>query len=64
MGETAARILIQRVEGLKNCPEVAVAPEFMVRETTAPPIARSSRPRVKARLKVPREWNKLSKLCG
>jgi len=36
MGETAARILIERLQGLKNYPrEYAVSPELVVRETTA-----------------------------
>ena len=38
MGETAARILLQRIQGSKDYPEkVAVPPELIVRETTAPP---------------------------
>jgi len=43
MGETAARILIQRMQGLKDYPEFAVSPELIIRETTAPPKARSRR---------------------
>lgn len=36
MGETAARILIQRIQGSKDYPDnVAVPPELIVRETTA-----------------------------
>jgi DNA-binding LacI/PurR family transcriptional regulator len=36
MGETAARILLQRVQGFKDYPqEFAVPPELIVRETTA-----------------------------
>ena len=38
MGETAARILLQRMQGSKDYPEeFAIAPELIVRETTAPP---------------------------
>lgn len=38
MGETAARILLQRMQGFKDYPEeFAVAPELIIRETTAPP---------------------------
>ena len=38
MGETAARILLQRLQGFKNYPqELAVPPELIIRETTAPP---------------------------
>jgi LacI family transcriptional regulator, galactose operon repressor len=37
MGETAARILLQRMQGFKNYPEqFAVPPELIIRETTAP----------------------------
>jgi LacI family transcriptional regulator len=44
MGETAARILLQRMQGFKDYPEeFAVAPELMIRETTAPPNRRSRR---------------------
>lgn len=36
MGETAARILLQRMQGFKDYPvEFAVAPELIIRETTA-----------------------------
>ena len=42
MGETAARILLQRIQGFKDYPEeFAVAPELITRETTAPVNARS-----------------------
>lgn len=38
MGETAARILLQRMQGFRDYPEVfAVPPELIIRETTAPP---------------------------
>jgi DNA-binding LacI/PurR family transcriptional regulator len=38
MGETAARILLQRLAGFKNYrQELAVPPEPIIRETTAPP---------------------------
>jgi hypothetical protein len=38
MGETAARILLQRMQGFKDHSEAfAVAPELIIRETTAPP---------------------------
>ena len=38
MGETAARILLQRIQGFKNYPEeLAIPPELIIRETTAPP---------------------------
>ena len=38
MGETAARILLQRLQGFKDYPEeFAVPPELIIRETTAPP---------------------------
>lgn len=43
MGETAARILIQRIQGLKDYPEFAVSPELMIRETTAPPKVKTRR---------------------
>jgi hypothetical protein len=37
MGETAARILLQRIQGFKDYPrELAVRPELIIRETTAP----------------------------
>jgi DNA-binding LacI/PurR family transcriptional regulator len=43
MGETAARVLLQRLQGFKDYPqELAVPPELIIRETTAPP---NSRPR-------------------
>jgi LacI family transcriptional regulator len=42
MGETAARILLQRLQGFKNYPEeFAVPPELIIRETTAPPSTKS-----------------------
>lgn len=38
MGETAARILLQRIQGFKDYPEdFAVAPELIIRETTTAP---------------------------
>src|SRR6201997_971620 len=38
MGTTAARILLQRLRGLKDYPEqVAVVPELIIRESTLPP---------------------------
>ena len=44
MGETAARILLQRMQGFKDYPEVfAVPPELIIRETTAPPNQRARR---------------------
>lgn len=44
MGETAARILLQRMQGFKDYPEeFAVAPELIIRETTAPPNQRARR---------------------
>jgi len=44
MGETAARILLQRMQGFKDYPEeFAVAPELIIRETTAAPNLRSRR---------------------
>jgi DNA-binding LacI/PurR family transcriptional regulator len=44
MGETAARILLQRIQGFKDYPEeFAVAPELIIRETTAPPNHRARR---------------------
>jgi LacI family transcriptional regulator, galactose operon repressor len=44
MGETAARILLQRMQGFKDYPEeFAVAPELIIRETTAPPNHRGRR---------------------
>jgi DNA-binding LacI/PurR family transcriptional regulator len=46
MGETAARILLQRIQGFKNYPEeFAVPPELIIRETTAPPNKKSHRQR-------------------
>ena len=37
MGETAARILLRRIQGFKDYPrELAVRPELIIRETTAP----------------------------
>ena len=44
MGETAARILLQRLQGFKDYPEeLAIPPELMIRETTASVPARSRR---------------------
>lgn len=44
MGETAARILVQRLQGFKNYPgEFAMPPELITRETTAPVNPRSRR---------------------
>jgi DNA-binding LacI/PurR family transcriptional regulator len=44
MGETAARILLQRIQGFKDYPqEFAVAPELIIRETTSPPNHRGGR---------------------
>ena len=44
MGETAARILLERLQGFKDYPEeFAVPPELMMRETTAPVNPRSRR---------------------
>jgi DNA-binding LacI/PurR family transcriptional regulator len=44
MGETAARILLQRMQGFKDYPEeFAVAPELIIRETTAAPNHRGRR---------------------
>jgi LacI family transcriptional regulator len=44
MGETAARILLQRLQGFKDYPEeFAVPPELIIRETTAPPSGRTRR---------------------
>lgn len=41
MGETAARILLQRMQGFEDYPEeFAVPPELIIRETTAPASAR------------------------
>jgi LacI family transcriptional regulator len=41
MGETAARILLQRMQGFKDYPEeFAVPPELIIRETTGPANAR------------------------
>ena len=45
MGETAARILLQRIQGFKDYPEdFAVAPELIIRETTAAPKRSHRRP--------------------
>jgi LacI family transcriptional regulator len=42
MGQSAARILLQRIQGFKDYPkEYAVPPELIIRESTAPPNARS-----------------------
>ena len=47
MGETAARILLQRMQGFKDYPvEFAVPPELIIRETTAPPNAKVLRRRL------------------
>jgi len=47
MGETAARILLQRIQGFKDYPEdFAVAPELIIRETTAAPKRGHRRPSV------------------
>jgi DNA-binding LacI/PurR family transcriptional regulator len=47
MGETAARILLQRIQGFKDYPEdFAVAPELIIRETTAAPNRGHRRPSV------------------
>jgi LacI family transcriptional regulator len=44
MGETAARILLQRMQGFKDYPEeFAVPPELIIRETTAPPPGKTRR---------------------
>jgi len=44
MGETAARILLERLQGFKDYPEeFAVPPELITRETTAPVNPRSRR---------------------
>ena len=41
MGESAARILVQRLQGFKDYPlELAVPPELIIRETTASPKTR------------------------
>ena len=46
MGETAARILLQRMQGFKDYPEeFAVPPELIIRETTAPPSKRVAKRR-------------------
>src|SRR6266403_700120 len=48
MGETAARILLQRIQGFKDYPvEFAVPPELIIRETTTSPHARALRRRVR-----------------
>lgn len=45
MGETAARILLQRLQGFKDYPqEFAVPPELITRESTGPVNPRSRRP--------------------
>jgi DNA-binding LacI/PurR family transcriptional regulator len=42
MGQSAARILLQRIQGFKNYPkEYAVPPELIIRESTAPASGRS-----------------------
>lgn len=44
MGETAARILLQRLQGFKDYPEeLAIPPELIIRETTSPVPPRSRR---------------------
>ena len=44
MGQSAARILLQRIQGFKEYPkEFAVPPELIIRESTAPPNARLRR---------------------
>jgi Transcriptional regulators len=44
MGETAARILLQRIQGFKDYPEdFPVAPELIIRETTTAPNRRQRR---------------------
>jgi LacI family transcriptional regulator len=44
MGQSAARILLQRIQGFKEYPkEFGVPPELIIRESTAPPNARSRR---------------------
>jgi LacI family transcriptional regulator, galactose operon repressor len=44
MGETAARILLQRIQGFKDYPQdFAVAPELIIRETTSSPNHRGGR---------------------
>ena len=44
MGQSAARILLQRIQGFKEYPkEFAVPPELIIRESTAPPNARTHR---------------------
>jgi len=44
MGATAARILLQRLQGFKDYPpEFPVAPELMIRETSGPALSRSKR---------------------
>jgi DNA-binding LacI/PurR family transcriptional regulator len=49
MGETAARILLQRIQGFKDYPvEFAVPPELIIRETTASPNATALRRRLRA----------------
>src|SRR5882757_2737912 len=47
MGETAARILLQRLQGFKDYPvEFAVPPELIIRETTASPNPKALQRRV------------------
>lgn len=47
MGETAARILLQRIQGFKDYPvQFAVPPELINRETTASPNPRALRRQV------------------
>ncbi|GGG92121.1 LacI family DNA-binding transcriptional regulator [Silvibacterium dinghuense] len=42
MGQTAARLLLQRIRGLKDYPEqVAIVPELIIRESTLPPNPRT-----------------------
>jgi len=42
MGQSAARILLQRIQGFKDYPkECAVPPELIIRESTAPASTRS-----------------------
>jgi LacI family transcriptional regulator, galactose operon repressor len=48
MGESAARILLQRIQGFKEYPvKFAVPPELIIRETTASPNAKALRRRVR-----------------
>jgi DNA-binding LacI/PurR family transcriptional regulator len=49
MGDTAARILLQRIQGFKDYPvELAVPPELIIRETTTAPNPKALRRRVRA----------------